>query len=85
MQALIKRMEGTKAAPFSMITGHPDPKAEPGKPGAFYEVYVGESHDTHTVRVLALIVDAYSGKVSVYDVVTDRVIPIEEYRRKVRK
>ncbi len=85
VQDLIKRMEGTKAAPFSMITGYPNPEAEPGKPGAYYEIYVGERHDTHTVRVLALIVDAYSGKVSVYDEAADRVIPIEEYRKKVRK
>ncbi len=85
VQEMIKRMEGTKAAPFSMITGYPNPEAEPGKPGAFYEVYVGERHDTHTVRVLTVIVDAYSGKVSVYDEAADRVIPIEEYRKKVRR
>jgi len=32
-----------------------------------------------------VIVDAYSGKVSIYDETADRVIPIEEYRKKVRK
>ncbi len=85
VQEMIKRMEGTKAAPFSMITGYPNPEAEPGKPGAYYEIYVGERHDTHTVRVLAVIVDAYSGKVSVYDEAADRVIPIEQYRKQVRK
>ncbi|MCU0583936.1 MAG: hypothetical protein MUE57_08870 [Syntrophales bacterium] len=85
VQEMIKRMAGTKAAPFSMITGYPDPDAEPGKPGAVYEIYVGERHDTHTVRVLTVIVDAYSGKVSVYDEAADRVIPIEEYRKQVRK
>jgi len=85
VQGMIKRMEGKKATPFSMITGYPNPQAEPGKPGAFYELYVGERHDTHTVRVLTVIVDAYSGKVSVYDEAADRVIPIEEYRKKVRK
>jgi hypothetical protein len=85
VQDLIKRMEGTKAAPFSMITGYPNPDAEPGKPGAVYEIYVGERHDTHTVRVLTVIVDAYSGKVSVYDEAADRVIPLEQYRQKARK
>ncbi|HTZ39988.1 MAG TPA: hypothetical protein VMB77_07525 [Syntrophales bacterium] len=85
VQGMIKRMEGTKAAPFSMITGYPDPNAEPGRPGAYYEIYVGERYETHTVRVLTLIVDAYSGKVSVYDAVADRVVPIEEYRKKVQK
>ena len=85
VQGMIKRMEGTKASPFSMITAYPDPKAEPGKPGAFYEIYVGERHDTHTVRVMTLLIDAYSGSISVYDEVADRVIPIEEYRKKVRK
>ncbi|OPY08110.1 MAG: hypothetical protein A4E67_01059 [Syntrophaceae bacterium PtaB.Bin038] len=85
VQALIKRMEGAKAAPFSMITGYPNPDAEPGKPGAFYEVYVGERHDTHTVRVLTLIVDAYSGKVSVYDEAAEKIIPIEEYRKRTPK
>ena len=85
VQEMIKRMEGTKAAPFSMITGYPDPDAEPGKPGAVYEIYVGERHDTHTVRVLTVIVDAYSGKVSVYDEAADKVIPLEQYRQKARK
>lgn len=85
VQGMIRRMEGTKASPFSMITGYPNPEAEPGEPGAYYEIYVGERHDTHTVRVLTVIVDAYSGKVSVYDEAADRVIPLEEYRKKARK
>jgi len=85
VQGLIRRMEGTKAAPFSMITGYPNPEAAPGTAGAFFEIYVGERHDAHTVRVLTVIVDAYSGKVSIYDETADRVIPIEEYRKKVRK
>ncbi len=85
VQGMIRRMEGTKAAPFSMITGYPNPEAEPGKPGAFYEVSVGERHETHTVRVLTVVVDAYSGKVSVYDEAADRVIPIEEYRKRTLK
>ncbi len=85
VQGMIRRMEGSKAAPFSMITAYPDPNAEPGKPGAYYEIYVGERYDTHTVRVLTLIIDAYSGKVSVYDEAANRVVPIEEYRKKAQK
>lgn len=85
VQGMIERMKGTKVSPFSMITGYPDPKAEPGKPGAFYEIYVGERHETHTVRVMTLLVDAYNGSLFVYDEAADRVIPIEEYRKKVRK
>jgi len=85
VQGMIERMKGTKVFPFSMITGYPDPKAEPGKPGAFYEIYVGERHDTHTVRVMNLLVDAYNGSILVYDEVADRVIPIEQYRKQVRK
>lgn len=82
VQRMIKRMEGTKATPFSMITAYPNPNAEPGKPDANYEIYVGERYETQTVRVLTLIIDAYSGKVSVYDAVANGVIPIEEYRKK---
>jgi hypothetical protein len=85
VQGMIERMKGTKGSPFSMITGYPDPKAEPGKPGAFYEIYVGERHDTHTVRVMNLLVDAYNGSILVYDEVSDRVISIEQYRKQVRK
>jgi hypothetical protein len=85
VQEMIKRMEGSKGAPFSMITGYPNPNAEPGKPDANFEIYVGERYETHTVRVLTLVIDAYSGKVSVYDAVIDRVVPIEEYRKKVQK
>jgi hypothetical protein len=85
VQGMIERMKGTKVSPFSMITGYPDPKAEPGKPGAFYEIYVGERHDTHTVRVMNLLVDAYNGNIFVYDEVADRVISIEQYRKQVRK
>jgi hypothetical protein len=85
VQGMIERMKGTKVSPFSMITGYPDPKAEPGKPGAFYEIYVGERHDSHTVRVMNLLVDAYNGSIFVYDEAADRVIPIEQYRKQVRK
>jgi len=85
VQGMIERMKGTKVSPFSMITGYPDPKAEPGKPGAFYEIYVGERHDTHTVRVMTLLVDAYNGSIFVYDEAADRVFPIEQYRKQVRK
>lgn len=85
VQGMIKRMKGTKVSPFSMITGYPDPKAEPGKPGAFYEIYVGERHDTHTVRVMNLLIDAYSGSIFVYDEAADRVTPIEQYRKQVPK
>jgi hypothetical protein len=85
VQGMIERMKGTNVSPFSMITGYPDPKAEPGKPGAFYEIYVGERHETHTVRIMTLLVDAYNGSIFAYDEAADRVIPIEEYRKKVRK
>jgi len=85
VQGMIKRMKGAKASPFSMITGYPDPKAEPGKPGAFYEMYVGERHETHTVRVMNLLIDAYSGSIFVYDEAADKVIPIEQYRKQGRK
>jgi len=85
VQDLIRRMEGSNASPFSMITGYPNPEAGPGQPGAYFEIYVGERHDTHTVRVLTVIVDAYSGRVSIYDEAADKVIPIDQYRKKVRK
>jgi hypothetical protein len=85
VRGMIERMEGTKVSPFSMITGYPAPMAEPGMPGAFYEIYVGERHDTHTVRVMNLLVDAYNGSIFVYDEAADRVIPIEQYRKQVRK
>jgi hypothetical protein len=85
VQDMIKRMEGSKASPFSMITVYPNPEAEPGKPGAFYGIYVGERHDTHTVRVMTVLVDAHNGSIFVYDEAADRVIPIEQYRKQVRK
>jgi len=88
VQAMVKQVresKETKATPFSMITGYPDPNAEPGKPGAFYEIYVGERHDTHTVRAMTLLIDAYNGSIFVYDVAADRVIPIEQYRKQVLK
>ena len=85
VQGMLERMKGTKVSPFSMITGYPDPKAEPGKPGAFYEIYVGERHETHTVRVMTLLIDAYNGSIFVYDEAADRAIPIEQYRKQVRK
>ena len=85
VKAFAKRMKGTDAKAFSMITGHPDAKAKAGEPAAAYEIYVGENHVSHTVRVMTFIVDAYDGNVSVYDVVTNRIIPIEQYRKQVRK
>ncbi len=85
VKALAARMKGTKTHLFTMITGTPDKEAKPGESAAAYEVYVGEDQGTHTVRVMTVLVDAYDGKVSLYDVVTDRVIPIEEYRKQVEK
>jgi hypothetical protein len=88
VQGMVRQMKESKeakAAPFSMITAYPDPNAEPGKPGAFYEIYVGERHDTHTVRVMTLLIDAYHGSVFVYDEAADRVIPIGQYRKQVRQ
>ena len=88
VQGMVKQMKEsmeTKATPFSMITGYPDPEAEPGKPGAFYEIYVGERHDTQTVRAMTLLIDAYSGSIFVHDEAADRAIPIEQYRKQVRK
>jgi len=85
VKALAARMKGTKTHPFSMITGYPNAEAKPGAPDAVYEVYVGENHETHTVRILTFMVDAYEGKVSFYDVAADRVIPIEEYRKEADK
>ncbi len=85
VRAMAERMKGKAASPFAMITGYPDPDAEPGDQAAAYEVYVGENHGTHTVRAMIFIVDAYDGKVSVYDEAADRIIPIEEYRKQTRK
>ncbi|SEM71889.1 hypothetical protein SAMN04489760_13824 [Syntrophus gentianae] len=86
VKALAARMKGTKTHLFTMmITGTPDKEAKPGESAAAYEVYVGEDQSTHTVRVMTVLVDAYDGKVSFYDVVTDRVIPIEDYRKQVEK
>jgi hypothetical protein len=85
VKAIANRMKRTGVNPFAMITGYPDPEAKPGEQSAAYEVYVGENHGTHTVRAMTFLVDAYGGEVSVYDEVADRVIPIEEYRNRVRK
>jgi len=85
VQGMVKQMKDTKTTPFSMITGYPDPKAEPGKPGSFFEIYVGERRETHTVRVMTLLIDAYNGSIFVYDEAADRVIPIEQYRKRVQK
>jgi hypothetical protein len=85
IKAIMQRMKGTGANPFAMITGYPDPEAQPGNQAAAYEVYVGENHGTHTVRAMTFIVDAYGGQVSVYDELADRIIPIEQYRKQVRK
>jgi hypothetical protein len=85
VKALAERMKGTNANPFSMITGYPDAETKSGEPAAAYEIYVGENHGTHTVRAMTFIVDAYSGKVSVYDEAADRVIPIERYRKQVKE
>jgi hypothetical protein len=85
VKAIANRLRGTDANPFAMITGYPAPEAKPGDPSAAYEVYVGENHGTHTVRAITFLVDAYYGKVSVYDEAADRIIPLEEYRKQVRK
>jgi hypothetical protein len=82
---LVDRMRGTNAGPFAMITGYPAPQAKPGDPSAIYEIYVGENHGTHTVHAMTFLVDAYNGKVSVYDEAAGRSLSLEEYRKRLRK
>jgi TolB protein len=69
------------ARPFTRIESVPEPDAKPGSTGSAYTIYFGEDGGTHAVRAMTFQVDAHTRKISVYDVVTDSVLPLEEWRK----
>jgi len=69
------------ARPFTRIESVPEPGSKPGSTGSAYTIYFGEDGGTHTVRAMTFQVDAYTRKISVYDVVTDSVLSLEEWRK----
>jgi hypothetical protein len=65
-------IEGTEASPL--------PGCKAGTVECRFELYVGENHPDHTAVWERFYVDAWSGAISVYDVVTDAPISLAEWR-----
>lgn len=65
-----------------MIRGYPDEQTlvEPRS----YEVYIGESHATHTVRLFTVIVDSATRKLTVWDIGADTSMPLARFRAQLR-
>lgn len=64
--ALKKRMDADGVGLIAMLENEDDANPNPSS----YQVYVGESHPTHTVRLWAFNVNATTGEMTVTDPVT---------------
>ncbi|HWR57420.1 MAG TPA: hypothetical protein VN328_00910 [Thermodesulfovibrionales bacterium] len=75
-----ERIRKSGARPFTRIESEPEAEAKPGTEKAAFTIYFGEKHVTHTVREITFLVDAYTRKISVYDEVTDNIMPLEQWK-----
>jgi tetratricopeptide (TPR) repeat protein len=68
------------ARPFTRVIAKPEPDPKPGNSQSLYTIYFGEDKGTHTVSLTTFVVEGYTRAVSVYEVVTDSTMPLEEWR-----
>jgi hypothetical protein len=76
VRSLEKLIREKGAIPFTML----DPGSEAESKQERFFIYFGEDHGTHTVRVATFVVEGRTGKVSVYEVVNDTIIPLEKWQ-----
>ncbi len=76
VQNLAKYIREQGASPFTMVESGDETAWKKGQ----FRVYFGENHGTHAVRVATFVVNAVTGKVSVYDAVTDTIIPLAKWQ-----
>ena len=83
VQALMDQItQHEGVTPMIITESEPDPRAKAGTEAAMYQIYVGENHQTHTVRRLTFAVDARTRRVFIYDDARGKRIPLAQCRNK---
>jgi hypothetical protein len=77
VKKMAEQIRQAGARPFTRVEAAPDEPSE-----RTFSIYFGEDHRTHTVRVETFIVDRKTGAVSVYDLVSDTKLSLEEWKKK---
>jgi len=78
--AFTQRMEAAGNHLLVMLEGDADPAADTPRT---WQVYVGEDHPDHIVRLWAFNVDALSGAMTITDPVTLEDVPFDLWRRQL--
>lgn len=74
-----ERIRRSGGKPFTRVESQPYGSEQATAGEYAYMIYFGEDRETHVVRNTTFLVDAYTKKVSVYDIVTDSAVPLEEW------
>jgi hypothetical protein len=80
VQSEAAQLRGRGSRPVTLTITEPDPRATPGSQAGVYLIRLSEDRGDNVTAVETFAVDAYSKQVSVYDVIQDRSISLEEWR-----
>lgn len=80
VQASARYLRQHGAKPITIAMSAPSPSAKPGTTGAQYVIRFAEDHGSYVVPVDTFAVDAYTKQIYVYDVNSDKMIPLQEWR-----
>lgn len=75
VKALAETIRKGGARPFTRLESTGEKQGDQA-----HFIYFGEDHATHTVRIATFVVDRETGRVTVYDAVTDQLMSLQEWR-----
>ena len=79
VQQFITFLNSQKPPVKTLITAEPN-KGAPGND--YYMVAVAENHPTHVVTMMRFFINKNTKEILVHDVITDKNIPLDEWRKK---
>ncbi len=80
VQASASYLQQHGARPITITMSTPSPSAKPGTAAAEYVIRFAEDHGSYVVPINTFAVDAYTKQIYVYDVNSDKMIPLQEWR-----
>ncbi len=80
VQACASYLRQYGVQPVTITMSTPSPSAQPGTAAADYVIRLAEDHGSYTVPVDTFAVDAYTEQIYVYDVNSDKMVPLQEWR-----
>ena len=80
VQAAIVRILDQGGIPLSMVGFRPSREAQPGAGKAFYTIHFQGVHVMTPVPERTFCVEAYTGRISVFDPSSGKLIPLEDWR-----